>query len=426
MSGSSESAPWQVVLSESEGASVCYTHQKLDCQEAVSEFLAAATRNSTVVIPGKPGRIPPESPATALVYADVSLLKAVREHQVADQVISVECGIEIAELNAMLALKGQWWPVLPPFPGATLFDVINSGAGGALEQKFGGPRELVLGGSVSLATGESIKCGGKVVKNVSGYDMTKLFIGAHGSLGLMTMAHLRLYALPESKATVCFGADDFDELMQICRRLLSSGFSFSSLELLDARAIFSEQGQKSGCLEALVQPLGMAGGRKYWLLLAAHGLPSVVDEVINACVSQAALVSTRIDNSVQDEVWAQLSAFSCLADDSRVEIACCPISQHKLLAALLQGSNPPYWQARPGRGRLSLFPCGQTTKEALIEQLRQFARGQSQSFSIAYSNQRFNYQVERLPESDAPSDQLKRRLKERFDPGGILNPFVSL
>src|SRR5438552_3360089 len=103
--------------------------------------------------------------------------------------VTVETGLTLAALQARLAERGQWLPIDPPNPQtATLADILNANGSGPHRFGFGTIREHLLGLTVALADGRLIHSGGKVVKNVAGYDLCKLFVGSHGTLGVAVEA----------------------------------------------------------------------------------------------------------------------------------------------------------------------------------------------------------------------------------------------
>lgn len=117
------------------------------------------------------------------------------EHQSDDLTVVVPAGVTISALNEQLAAKDQWVPLDPPHPlTATVGGTVSTGMNGPLRTRFGLPRDLVLGMTVMRADGVLVKAGGRVVKNVTGYDLMRLWCGAHGTLGIVTEVALR--ALP--------------------------------------------------------------------------------------------------------------------------------------------------------------------------------------------------------------------------------------
>lgn len=134
-------------------------------------------------------------------FAVVDLTAAFGEkiqHEAADLTVVVPASATVAEINDVLAAEGQWLPIDPPHPErATIGGVLAVGAGGPLRTRYGLPRDLVLGMTVIRADGELVKAGGRVVKNVTGYDLMRLWCGSLGTLGVITEVALRV--LPVQK-----------------------------------------------------------------------------------------------------------------------------------------------------------------------------------------------------------------------------------
>jgi glycolate oxidase FAD binding subunit len=120
------------------------------------------------------------------------------EHAPADMTVTVAAGMTLAALQGELGRRGQWLPVDPPNPERlTMGELIDTNAGGPRRFGYGTIRDYLLGITVALADGRVIHSGGKVVKNVAGYDLAKLFVGGRGSLGAVVEATFKLRPLPE-------------------------------------------------------------------------------------------------------------------------------------------------------------------------------------------------------------------------------------
>ena len=134
-------------------------------------------------------------------FAVVDLTAAFRgeiQHEAADLTVVVPASATVAEINNVLAAEGQWLPIDPPHPErATIGGVLAVGAAGPLRTRYGLPRDLVLGMTVIRADGEIVKAGGRVVKNVTGYDLMRVWCGSLGTLGIVTEVALRV--LPVQK-----------------------------------------------------------------------------------------------------------------------------------------------------------------------------------------------------------------------------------
>ncbi|MDE3094678.1 MAG: FAD-binding oxidoreductase [Chloroflexota bacterium] len=124
-------------------------------------------------------------------------------HEPADMTVTVEAGVPLATLQAVLAHHGQFLPLDPPGGGgATVGGVLAANAQGALRHAFGTARDWLIGVKVVQADGTLVKSGGRVVKNVAGYDMGKLYVGSLGSLGVIVEATFKLAPLPAAVAAI--------------------------------------------------------------------------------------------------------------------------------------------------------------------------------------------------------------------------------
>ncbi len=137
------------------------------------------------------------------VLVSTARLNQIIEHEPADLIAIAQAGVKLRDFNSTLSENGQWLPLDPPDDGrATLGGVVATGLGGAQQFGYGRPRGAVIGMKVVLADGSVIKTGGRVVKNVAGYDLSKLFTGSSGSLGIIAGLNFKLRPRPEREATV--------------------------------------------------------------------------------------------------------------------------------------------------------------------------------------------------------------------------------
>jgi FAD/FMN-containing dehydrogenase len=168
--------------------------------EEISEILKLASSERWTVVPvGGMGWIK----STANLIVSTRRLNRIIEHEPADLIAIAEAGVTLTDFNAKLAENGQWLPLDPPDDGrATLGGVVATGIGGPQQFGYGRPRGSVIGMRVALADGSMIKAGGRVVKNVAGYDLCKLFTGSYGSLGIITELNFKLRPRPAREATV--------------------------------------------------------------------------------------------------------------------------------------------------------------------------------------------------------------------------------
>ncbi|HEY9883407.1 MAG TPA: FAD-binding oxidoreductase, partial [Thermosynechococcaceae cyanobacterium] len=134
-----------------------------------------------------------------LLVVSTERLNQLIDHAIGDLTVTVEAGMRFADVQATLATAGQYLPIDPAYPDhATIGGIIATADTGSLRQRYNGVRDLLLGVSIVRADGQVAKAGGRVVKNVAGYDLMKLFTGSYGTLGIITQATLRVYPLPEA------------------------------------------------------------------------------------------------------------------------------------------------------------------------------------------------------------------------------------
>jgi glycolate oxidase FAD binding subunit len=134
---------------------------------------------------------------------DTRGLDTILEHNAGDLTAVVQAGVPLARLQEELAQAGQMLAIDPPAdPEATLGGVLATADSGPLRHRYGAPRDLVLGVTVALSDGTVARAGGKVIKNVAGYDLAKLFVGSFGTLGAILDVALRLHPLPPTATAV--------------------------------------------------------------------------------------------------------------------------------------------------------------------------------------------------------------------------------
>jgi hypothetical protein len=149
---------------------------------------------------------------------DLRALNRVLEHRAEDMTARVEAGATLAALQAALAERGQWLPVDPPNPESlTVGALLATSPSGPRRFGYGTVRDYLIGLTVVRADGRVIHSGGNVVKNVAGYDLMKLFIGSHGSLGVIVEAIFKLRPIPEAEGFVearCPSLEEADKLIE--------------------------------------------------------------------------------------------------------------------------------------------------------------------------------------------------------------------
>lgn len=221
--------------------------------QAVADVLGWATAQGLAVVPWGGGTQQPALPAPARYDLALSTarLRRVLEYEPAELVVTVEAGITLAELAAVLASAGQFWPISLPDPErATVGGAIATNAAGPERLRYGAARDLVLGVTVALADGSLVHGGGKVVKNVAGYDLTRLFTGSWGTLGVITSASLRLYPIPSVRQTLVVRCDSWMMAQAAALRLYRSPLGPHGLTIAPAA---EDEGGRSSLLNLFVR-----------------------------------------------------------------------------------------------------------------------------------------------------------------------------
>jgi glycolate oxidase FAD binding subunit len=203
---------------------------------ALSNLLKFATKTGLSVIPRGSGTKMNLGgiPKTADIVLSLLKLNRLVEYEPDDLVVTVQAGLKLADLQRTLAQKRQHLPIDPPYGDeTTVGGMVASNSSGPLRHRFGTCRDLVLGVRVVHPSGVSTKAGGKVVKNVAGYDVRKLHIGAFGTLGVITELTFKLSPLPESEKTFAASFDRLDRLADLTRQISRSDLVPSALEVLN-------------------------------------------------------------------------------------------------------------------------------------------------------------------------------------------------
>jgi len=172
-------------------------------------------------------------PAGGDLLLSTRTLSGVVEHAPADQTATVKAGTPLRAFQAELGRAGQWLALdIALGPEATIGGLIATNASGARRLRFGGVRDQLIGLRVALADGTLARGGGKVVKNVAGYDLPKLFAGALGTLGVIVSATFRLYPLAAVSRTVLFAAGDPAPLCELARRVNASTLVPTAMDVI--------------------------------------------------------------------------------------------------------------------------------------------------------------------------------------------------
>jgi glycolate oxidase FAD binding subunit len=408
--------------------------------EELAEILRDASLRGQPIVPWGAGTLqrlgaPPPPGALALPTA---ALDRVVEYHPPDLTITVEAGVPLETLDAMLAEHSQWLPWLPPAPGrATVGGLLAAGASGPLRLGYGAPRDWVLGMQVALADGRLVKSGGKVVKNVAGYDTHKLHIGALGTLGVIAAATFKVFPRPERSGALLAGCIDRAGALALAERLRDRPLAPVCLALLAGGVA----DRCAGCATGM-QALRTVGAPAL-LAVRFDGAPAAVERQLRAAADLAASLGVSV-SLLSDEqaqaVWRELSTFAALTPDpspsrgsgeSRellIRAGARPAALGTLLEAFER--HAPFGAAEiVGDGGVGLAHARWTLPEhvdasAAVRALAELRAALAAADGYAV--------VEDAPDrlrpaldlwgAPPPTLPLMRALKAQWDPQGILNP----
>jgi len=262
----------------------------------VSRVLAVAFRDGLGVVPwgGGAHQCLGRLPSRYDVALDLCRLNRVVAYEPADMTATVQAGIRLADLQQRLGASGQFWPLDPPLADrATVGGIVAAGLAGPLRCRYGTVRDLVLGVRVAHADGTLTTAGSRVVKNATAYDLTKLYAGSYGTLGVLLEVTLRLQPQPVEERGWCLAGATIEQCHAAALRILGSHLAPNRLELLDTACA-----ERCGISAGASAVVSFAGGREA-VRDQGDSLGSVAEE--------RGLRVTEIENP--DRVWRALQDF---------------------------------------------------------------------------------------------------------------------
>jgi len=378
-------------------------------EEAARALPAWAAAGQTIRIRGGGSKSDALPPTAALL--STAGLSGVRAYAREDLYVTVGAGTPLADLQSRLAPDRVWVPLISPWPTATIGGIVATNFNAPLRMRYGGLRDLVLAMTVVLPDGRLIRCGRPVVKNVAGYDLSKLFIGAHGTLGLIGDVTFRLLPLPRARASLIVPVSDLSRGLTWGGRLLRVCLVASALLLCRRDDL------PAALRSAIEQP--------YALTYTAEGV--VEDVAAELTQVRAALPPAEASSLVTSDtlsgsdLWAEWLRQQSAAVSGRAAAVCRLGVAPKDLPGLLSGlaahlADMPFL-ADLASGLLYLG------RVQSLQPLRQ-AAGELGGYVVVLAGttpdegDRWGYAPQGL--------ELMRALKARWDARGLLNPGAFL
>ena len=356
--------------------------------EEVAAVLRYANRNG-ITVAGRGGGTKQgwSSPAQPSLILHTHRFNTVREHTWQDMTCIVQAGCPWASMQTSLADHGQFVALDPLWPDrATVGGIAATNDSGTLRLRYGSLRDLIIGMTIVLADSTIARSGGKVVKNVAGYDLHKLMTGAFGTLGLITEVTFRLHSIPRHVQTFTISSRDVEPLGQLIMKILDSQLSTQSLQLRSTSSGFA--------LDARLSTL-----------------PEVIRDQAAALSKLAGGV--ELDDSDSD-AWNARQALADQADSFVIKATMLPSDISQIAATIHSMGGTSVTQAT-GIMTASI-PISASTQ---LEHLRQKLEAGRGSLTVLHHPTGATPVASTMPSDTLP---LMRELKHRFDPNGILNP----
>jgi glycolate oxidase FAD binding subunit len=376
--------------------------------EETSEVMKLASREGLAVSPRGGGtKIGLGNPPRQVdLILSTARMDGIIEHVPGDQIVRVQAGLKLQDLQESLAESDQMLGVDPPEEGATIGGIVAANSSGPRRLRYGTVRDLIIGIKVVLADGTVAKAGSKVVKNVAGYDLSKLFTGSLGTLGVIAEANFRLHPIRETARTVFLEVDDHEKIADVTQELTHSSFSQFVLDALEIRW----EGDR-GVIAALfegIEPAVEAQSSVATEALRSHGETSVLGEEDG------------------EEFWESFARRPWDAGDVGLKIGAPPSDLTAVLASVLEAAERAGVEARlSGHAGTGVTFAGLSGGEdglvEVVEEVREIRVRRSGSVVVQEAPLTVK---ERLDAWGAGGDYLglTRRVKEKFDPGYTMNP----
>ena len=367
-------------------------------------------------------------PSRLDVVLETTALDSISEYDPEDLVLTAQAGVTIDKLQSLVSQDSLVLPLDPQSSGrATLGGVVACADHGPRRRQYGGLRDIVLGLKAVLPDGSRVGFGGRTLKNVSGYDVGKVFIGSLGTIGVITEVTVRLLPLPASEETLLVGLPGLETARRFVARILDSFLLPSSLELLSP-----------ACAALLPLEHALHPATDYLMLIALEGHAAAVERQVrdislfcSELDPPAGTVHRASDAGVTPgQHWAAYNGVRDKALDATTGAAfrcTVPIQPLWDLARAVEeqcagNSLAVSYRMSCGTGCLEVYAAGPAAAvRAFAEEVRREAERQGGALSVldGWPVLGEDFDAWGTPRSD---HVLMRAVKQKFDPTGIMNP----
>ena len=368
------------------------------------------------------------------IALDLSRQHRVLDYQPGDLTATVEGGIALYQLQQELAVGGKFLPLEAPLARiSTIGGILAANATGPLRSSYGQPRDWLIGIGIVSASGVETKAGGKVVKNVTGYDLNKLYTGSLGTLGVIVEATFKLSPTPAQRAAVLASFPSLPEGIQAGGKVLRQVSAPNGVQVLDAQA---RQQMKLGPGGEALDRMGVDGA----LVIAfLAGRPRAVRRraeenfrLLRESGAAEVVVAEETESPALLEGLTDLGWRGETTPYLGIKITAPPSAVGPVTARCLQAASlglPPGVIVDPGYGLVRLFwwtgSASDWTDDSLVletlVQTREAAREAGGSAVVEYCPLSLKKQID-VWGGHPEAIEIMRRIKRKFDPLGILNP----
>jgi len=372
-------------------------------REEVAECLKVCADAGAAVVPA--GRMTWLDCGNPLRQADVVLslsrLNRIIEYSPPDLTACVEAGVTLGDFTAATMRHRQWLPVDPPgFASASLGAIAACNSSGALRLGFGTPRDYVIGLKLAHADGTESKSGGRVVKNVAGYDMNKLYVGSYGTLAVITEVIVKLRPLADCSSTMLITSKYRGPLFLLAKRVLSCELQPASVVL---------------CRRLLGLPLDAL------LIRFIDSEASVRSQVewVKAAVEDTSTAALLNEGDAKT-AWGEVADFDQYAIGLRISVPLSSVPAEFEKAFLTNLECVATADIGTGIIRMS-FDADERLVVDQIKRLRKSVISSGGTLFIEKAPHKAKAEVDAWGDVGATLS-LMRTLKESFDPKSLLNP----
>jgi glycolate oxidase FAD binding subunit len=377
------------------------THVPRDVAQLCEVVRTARASSTPLRISGGGSWLDAGRPVHAPATVDLSTMRGITEYNPGDLTLTARAGTTLAEIEAATRPHGQWLPLDPVGDQrGTLGATLATASGGALAASIGAPRDLALGLELVTGDGAIIRAGGRVVKNVAGFDLVRLNVGAWGTLGVITEATVRLRARPAGDLTIAVDVPhETGALAELLRALRLAPLAAIAMELV------------SPLLAATLQ----LGGHDLALIRLTGN-----EEAVDA--QRATLLALGRAREVAGDAWSALRATDP-PGATTIRVSRAPSAMAHVWGAANEAAKHipgAFVHASVERGIARVVAPPSSSTEAIVTLARLVSSLSNIGAMI----------VERAPAPlwteipDGASDHLSAGVRRAFDPAGILNPGI--